>query len=412
MLSMLDGTPRAAPPPPLVGIHHPSGDVKKNLLRKQCALHLDSRWGLRCGGSVNGNLGVTEPGLLGLRHSLIKTSGSSANCMAGPPPAMANVNNGTYDFYGRHGCVVGCVGVSTHLDPLNTGPNGLGTVIPPTRSPSPDAPCLRPATSTPKRKKTDGSCLIDDDCGVCGSREQHQLCRMHRQHRFATTMRRPPSTTALAFTHLQARTCDCDAEGNLEATLSANAASVFFNFEAAGIPETLDITLNWTNAGGDSNWASDLTLALVSPSGDCAALGGFNSSPAGCTSTGDYNLWPASWQSSSSGTYSASVDLLGNGLSGEGTWSVFLFNGFASSSGAQFDATWSISGLCNGGGPEEPNDCPPDLDGDGNITVSDALLLLGDFGCLSNCTADLNDDGQVTTSDMLVFLAAFGSLCD
>ena len=46
------------------------------------------------------------------------------------------------------------------------------------------------------------------------------------------------------------------------------------------------------------------------------------------------------------------------------------------------------------------------------MTVSDALLLLGDFGCLSNCMADLNGDGIVTTSDMLVFLGAFGELCD
>jgi len=68
--------------------------------------------------------------------------------------------------------------------------------------------------------------------------------------------------------------------------------------------------------------------------------------------------------------------------------------------------------LCIVGGGIDPNDCPPDLDGDGNITVSDALLLLGDFGCLSNCTADLNGDDQVTTSDMLLFLAAFGQLCD
>ena len=93
---------------------------------------------------------------------------------------------------------------------------------------------------------------------------------------------------------------------------------------------------------------------------------------------------------------------------------MYLFNGYSSSTGAQFNASWTISGLCNadGGGDPGPSDCPPDLDGDGTVTVSDALILLGDFGCLSNCSADLNGDGQVTTSDMLLFLGAFGEVCD
>ncbi|MGB0172346.1 MAG: GC-type dockerin domain-anchored protein, partial [Flavobacteriales bacterium] len=151
------------------------------------------------------------------------------------------------------------------------------------------------------------------------------------------------------------------------------------------------------------------------PDGNCIAVGGYNSSPAGCSSIGDYTAWPSGWQSSTSGTYTADVDLNGSGLSGSGTWSIYLFNGYSTSSGAQFDATWSISGLCNGdngGGGDPVNDCPPDLDNDGLITVSDALLLLGDFGCLADCMADLNGDGQVTTSDMLVFLGAFGSDCE
>ena len=108
------------------------------------------------------------------------------------------------------------------------------------------------------------------------------------------------------------------------------------------------------------------------------------------------------------------MDLNDTGLSGSGTWSIYLFNGYSGSTGAQFDATWSIAGLCNGdnGGGDPVNDCPPDLDNDGLITVSDALLLLGDFGCLADCVADLNGDGQVTTSDVLVFLGAFGSDCE
>ena len=393
-------------PSSAVGIHHPSGDVKKICFENN-APYTSTAGGAQVWWISQWELGVTEPGSSGSplfdqnQRIIGQLYGGAAAC-------NGNVNNGTYDFYGRMDVSWG-VGVSTHLDPLNTGQTVLDSY--PTNAVAITG-CTLPSACNfdPEAQEDDGSCLIDDDCGVCGGNSTSCAgCTDNTACNYDASATIDDSTCIYPPT---GQTCDCDAEGNLEATLSANAASVFFNFEAAGIPETLDITLNWTNSGGDSNWASDLTLALISPSGDCAALGGFDSSPAGCTSIGDYNLWPAYWQSSSSGTYAASVDLLGNGLSGEGTWSVFLFNGFASSSGAQFDASWSISGLCNGGGPEEPNDCPPDLDGDGNITVSDALLLLGDFGCLSNCTADLNDDGQVTTSDMLVFLAAFGSLCD
>ena len=80
----------------------------------------------------------------------------------------------------------------------------------------------------------------------------------------------------------------------------------------------------------------------------------------------------------------------------------------------------SIEALCtgsrysrgpgHGGGTDNP--CPPDFDEDGTVTVSDALILLSDFGCLSNCSSDLTGDGAVTTSDMLVFLSAFGDICE
>ena len=157
-------------------------------------------------------------------------------------------------------------------------------------------------------------------------------------------------------------------------------------------------------------------MTITTPDGSCGAVGGYNSSPAGCTSLGNYTLWPSDWQTSNEGAYSATLDLSDMALSGNGTWQVYLFNGYSTSSGAQFDASWSISGLCDadggGGGPGGPSDCPPDLDGDGTVTVSDALILLGEFGCLSNCNADLTGDDQVTTSDMLVFLGAFGESCE
>lgn len=55
--------------------------------------------------------------------------------------------------------------------------------------------------------------------------------------------------------------------------------------------------------------------------------------------------------------------------------------------------------------------CPYDLNSDGNVTISDVLLILSEFGCSANCTADLNGDGTVTVEDLLVMLSGFLNGC-
>ena len=55
--------------------------------------------------------------------------------------------------------------------------------------------------------------------------------------------------------------------------------------------------------------------------------------------------------------------------------------------------------------------CPADINEDGIISVADILLLLGEFGCMSNCEADLNSDGATNVQDVLLLLAAFGQSC-
>ena len=61
-------------------------------------------------------------------------------------------------------------------------------------------------------------------------------------------------------------------------------------------------------------------------------------------------------------------------------------------------------------GPDAP--CPGDLTGDGLIGVSDALLILSEFGCQSGCQADLDEDGLVTVSDVLFLLGLYGTPCE
>ncbi len=57
--------------------------------------------------------------------------------------------------------------------------------------------------------------------------------------------------------------------------------------------------------------------------------------------------------------------------------------------------------------------CPGDLDGDGQVAVTDVLLFLSDFGCaVDPCVGDSNGDGQTNVEDLLLMLSYFGSICE
>lgn len=68
---------------------------------------------------------------------------------------------------------------------------------------------------------------------------------------------------------------------------------------------------------------------------------------------------------------------------------------------------------CSGGplDPEEESQCPEDLDNDGLVNVNDILLLLAEFGCVTDCTFDLNGVPGVDVADFLILLGAFGLPC-
>ena len=66
---------------------------------------------------------------------------------------------------------------------------------------------------------------------------------------------------------------------------------------------------------------------------------------------------------------------------------------------------------CDGTLSSEELACQLDLNGDALITVSDVLVLLSEFGCITDCTADVSGDGLVTVADVLAMLGAFGSDC-
>ena len=407
-------------PTSAVGIHHPSGDVKKICFENN-APYTSSTGGAQVWWIDAWESGVTEPGSSGSplfdqnQRIIGQLYGGAAAC-------SGSVNNGAYDFYGRMDVSWG-LGVSGYLDPLNTGTEVLDSY--PTNS-NPDAGCTLPSACNydPDALEDDGSCLIDDACGVCGG--DGTSCTGCTDDTACNFDADATIDDGSCLFPPAGEPCDCTYDDGIDATLAAGSSSADATFDGAGSPGTMTISLVWTNTGGGSNWPADMAMAITDPSGNCAAIGGYNASPAGCTSLGNYNtVWPSGWQTTTEGTYSATVDLSASGLTGSGTWTVSLFNGYTSSTGAQFNVTWSIDGLCTGstdggggdggggdGGGGTDNPCPPDFDEDGTVTVSDALILLSDFGCLSSCSSDLTGDGAVTTSDMLVFLSAFGDVCE
>ena len=90
------------------------------------------------------------------------------------------------------------------------------------------------------------------------------------------------------------------------------------------------------------------------PDGNCFAIGGYNVTSA-CTDLGNYTVvWPGAWQTTTSGTYTASVDLSGAGLTGTGPWSFTLVNGWTTSAGVDYDATLTLNGLCTSDDIEIP----------------------------------------------------------
>jgi hypothetical protein len=55
--------------------------------------------------------------------------------------------------------------------------------------------------------------------------------------------------------------------------------------------------------------------------------------------------------------------------------------------------------------------CIGDVAPNGSIDISDILLILSQYGCLSECEVDVDGDGAVSISDILAVLAVFGETC-
>ncbi len=191
--------------------------------------------------------------------------------------------------------------------------------------------------------------------------------------------------------------CDCSLDGNQTATLSGGQSSAPLELQAVGNPgpSSFDITLVFSGGGG--SWPADMAVTITDPNGVCVSFGGYDSSPGGCSSIGNYStIWPTGWNTATSGTYSATVDLSGTSLSGSGTWSFSLYNGYSSSGGVSYDATWTLNDVCPADAPDVPG-CtdPAACNYDPAATLDDGSCLQDDaIGvCGGDCTADVDGDG-------------------
>jgi len=91
-----------------------------------------------------------------------------------------------------------------------------------------------------------------------------------------------------------------------------------------------------------------------------------------------------------------------------------VFNG----PGIEDDTYFVATGLCAEAGVADlcfplPPLCPDgvDINGDGLVSTSDLLLLLTDFGNVTDAPTDIDDNGVVNINDVLGLLGAFGMVC-
>ena len=309
----------------------------------------------------------------------------------------------------------------------------------------------------PNAVEDDGTCAYEiDGCGVCGGDES--TCSGCTD---SAACNYDPDATIEdggCFYPPAGSTCDCEYTAGFTVNLAAGETAEQ-TLEASGYVTGLDVTLNFVDTPIDNSWANEMMVGLTAPDGTCLQYGGYNLT-LGCPSAG---LWPADWNTSNAGTYTATA-VFAEPISGVGEWTITILNSWASSDGASYDTDITFIGLCEGlpatlgcmdstacnYNPDATVDdgsceftscagctddgacnydvtatlddgsceyascgCPGDLDGDSQVSVTDVLLFLSDFGCMdAPCVGDANGDGINNVDDLLLMLAHFGDVCE
>ena len=197
---------------------------------------------------------------------------------------------------------------------------------------------------------------------------------------------------------------ECSALIEIDATLSSGesaTASAYGTIELT----TLAASLDWTNTSSDGSWPSDATIYITDPNGNCVVWGGFGIVSNGCEIIQDtQNIdWPIDWNTSLTGSYATTIDLSNSGLSGSGTWTIEIVNGWTGSSGAAWDFELTLSGPCDlqCSDPEACNFVPEALQVNPSLDVClypEDLFGVG-YDCDGVCLNDSDGDGICDETD-------------
>ena len=254
--------------------------------------------------------------------------------------------------------------------------------------------------------------------------------------------------------------CACEVDVSVVASLAGQASSDPSEVTGAGALTTVTIDLNWANPLANASWPADMLVQIGAPDGSCIEFGGYDFASGVCANQGDYLVvYPATWQVTTSGLYTAVVDLSSAGVSGDGVWSVTIVNGYVASTGADYDATFTLAGICPGefvevlgctdaascnydqaantdDGTCEYTSCSGCTDAaacnyDATATIDDgscesascagctdatacnydAASTIDDGSCeftSCDCPEDINGDGVISVADILELLGQFG----
>jgi hypothetical protein len=373
-------------PSSAVGIHHPSGDVKKICFENN-APYQNSTGGAQVWWINQWELGVTEPGSSGSplfdnNHRIIgQLYGGAAAC-------SGSNNNGQYDFYGRFNVSWG-LGASAYLDPLNTGVNTLDSY--PTNA-FDDEGCMNPTACNydPDATSDNGSCLQNDVCGECGGGgESCSGCTY---------------STACNY--------------NPEATVNDGSCD-FFSCLVYGCMNVLACNYNpdatnddWSCVYADVGYdCSGNCIQDLDEDGICDTCEEFDLMIVDCEceffDPATYTVFITEVDEENCLIVEDCFCECNSDYDGDGVCDEHEFVGCSDPEACNYEPAATDEGVCD----YESCSCSSDINGDGIVTVADILLILSEFGCMSSCESDVDGDGYVNVYDLLFLLSMFGEVC-